>query len=160
MQFDTHKDVQILKFGEEEYVLVRARVYRELLQRLDSLHTALKLQRTRNAASTNLAEVLLKGDLRAEQIRKLMGTPTRGERIKLLREFRNLTQSELAERAQVHQSVICRLETGGSERPSNETIQRVMRALRVPADIISYPLLKSPASTDPHVASVGRIRKD
>jgi DNA-binding XRE family transcriptional regulator len=159
MQFDTQKDVQILKFGEEEYVLVRARVYRALLQRLNSMYTALKLQRTRNAASTNLAEVLLKEDLRAEQVRKLMKAPTLGERIKLLREFRNLTQSELAERAQVHQSAICRLETGGSERPSYETIQKVMRALKVP-DIVSYPLLKSPALTDPTAASVGRIRKD
>src|SRR5260221_1622426 len=111
MQFDTRKDVQILKFGEEAYVLVRARVYRTLLQRLDSMYTALKLQRTRNAASTNLAEVLLKEDLTAEQVRRLMETPALGARIKLLREFRNLTQVGLAERAQVHQSVICRLET-------------------------------------------------
>ncbi len=57
-----------------------------------------------------------------------------GRQVRELRESHGLSQRELAERMQTTQSVIARLEAGGS-KPSLSTLERVARALGTSVDI-------------------------
>ena len=57
-----------------------------------------------------------------------------GRQVRELRESNGLSQRELAERMQTTQSVIARLEAGGS-KPSISTLQRVAAALGTSVDI-------------------------
>jgi len=57
--------------------------------------------------------------------------------IKALREQRELSQPELAKRAQVAQSYIAMLETGEKQNPSLDILKRLAKALKVPvADLL------------------------
>ncbi len=57
-----------------------------------------------------------------------------GRQVRELRESHGLSQRELAERMQTTQSVIARLEAGGS-KPSISTLERVADALGASVDI-------------------------
>ena len=57
-----------------------------------------------------------------------------GRQVRELRESRGLSQRELAERMHTTQSVIARLEAGGS-KPSMSTLERIAAALNTSVDI-------------------------
>ncbi len=55
-----------------------------------------------------------------------------GKMLRRIREQKGLTQVQLAEKAQVTQPYIAKLETGVRVNPSIELLQRLAKALRVP----------------------------
>ena len=55
-----------------------------------------------------------------------------GERIRILRHLRNMTQSDLAKAAGVHQSRLSRIESDVTADPGVQTMGRIARALGVP----------------------------
>lgn len=60
-----------------------------------------------------------------------------GRRLRALRQDRNLTQEELAERAEIHPTFLAKIEAG-QRLPSLDVIRRLAGALRVPtASILS-----------------------
>lgn len=62
-----------------------------------------------------------------------------GEIVRELREVRGLTQGQLAERAQVALSYVTLIEAGQQTNPSRQVIQRIARALDVPAKRLLEP---------------------
>lgn len=59
-----------------------------------------------------------------------------GERIKRQRLERRLTQTELAERSGVRQSLISRLENGTRDNPGADVLRRLARALGCTTDYL------------------------
>lgn len=55
-----------------------------------------------------------------------------GERIRILRYLRNMTQSDLAKAAGVHQTRLSRIESNVTADPGVQTMGRIARALGVP----------------------------
>ncbi len=62
-----------------------------------------------------------------------------GEVVRELREARGLTQAQLAERAQVALSYVTVIEAGHEANPSRQILQRMARALGVPAKRLLEP---------------------
>jgi len=62
-----------------------------------------------------------------------MPRQTLGEVVRELREARGFTTAQLAERAQVALSLIVVLESGQQGNPARQIVQRLARALDVPA---------------------------
>lgn len=62
-----------------------------------------------------------------------------GEVLRELREARGLTQAQLAERAQVALSYVTVIEAGHERNPSRQILQRIARALGVPAKRLLEP---------------------
>ncbi len=54
-----------------------------------------------------------------------------GNRLRQLRDAKNLTQEELARRAELHRVYITQLETGAQKNPSLDTLHRLAKALGV-----------------------------
>lgn len=54
-----------------------------------------------------------------------------GKRIKLARKEKGLTQEELAERLDIHETTLSRIETGVSN-PSVQTLNKIAKALKIP----------------------------
>jgi ribosome-binding protein aMBF1 (putative translation factor) len=141
MKDDAKKGIQRLTLEGEPYILIRESAYNKLLHRLESLDTALDLQKTKTQAVASLFQSLLQSDLDQSQVRQLVTVNSFGERLRLLRQFRNLKQADLAEKANLEQSVISKLENGKIESPSYETVHNLLAALEVPEGA-SYTLLK------------------
>ncbi len=60
-------------------------------------------------------------------------TPKRlGAVVKQLREFRHMTQQELAKKARISQTYLSRLEAGERKNPGVKIAQRLAKALGVP----------------------------
>lgn len=59
----------------------------------------------------------------------------RGDRLKLIRELRGLSQDDLAQRAKMHKQQIYRYEKGESD-PTSDTILRIAEALEVSTDYL------------------------
>ena len=68
-----------------------------------------------------------------------MPDKTLGEVVRELREARGLTQAQLAEKAQVALSFVTVIEAGGRANPSRQILQRIARALDVPAKRLLEP---------------------
>lgn len=156
MDIDPKKDAQRLRFGNEVYVLVREKVYEDLLRRVDGLHAALQVAKNRTEASSNYVETLLAEKLTLPQVRAVLEAPTFGKRIAILRQCRRWDQSDLALHAGISQSTVSKLESGESSRPSYELVQRIFTALELP-DLASYPIFKkdlSPAASGKVLARV------
>jgi transcriptional regulator with XRE-family HTH domain len=62
-----------------------------------------------------------------------------GEVLRELREARSLTQSQLAEKAQVALSLVLALEAGSQGNPSKQVLYRMARALDVPVKRLLEP---------------------
>jgi transcriptional regulator with XRE-family HTH domain len=131
--------IQQLQIGGEDYVLVRAEKYQELLHELDSMDTALEVQRTQADASERVAETLLSGRYKPEQMKKIFGATTFGRRLQVLREVHNLNQEELAKIADVSQATISKLENDRVENPAFEAVHKVLTGLKIP-DAAAYEI--------------------
>lgn len=73
------------------------------------------------------------------------------ERIRYLRELRELTQGKLAETAHVSQSTIAQIESG-MKKPSIETLEAIAKALNMHLAVLF-------AGDDIHVFDMDRLRK-
>jgi transcriptional regulator with XRE-family HTH domain len=62
-----------------------------------------------------------------------------GEIVRELRESRGFTQAQLAERAQIALSYITVIESGQGGSPPRQILQRIARALGVPAKRLLEP---------------------
>jgi len=62
-----------------------------------------------------------------------------GEIVRELREAKGLTQAQLAERAQIALSYVTVIEAGQQGSPSRQILQRLARALDVPAKRLLEP---------------------
>jgi transcriptional regulator with XRE-family HTH domain len=62
-----------------------------------------------------------------------------GKRVKTLREKRKLTQAEVAKRAAMDRTEVCKLEAG-THNPQLQTLRRVARALEVSLSKLFEPL--------------------
>jgi transcriptional regulator with XRE-family HTH domain len=125
-------DIQQIQIEGVDYVLVRAEKYHELLHELDSIDTALDVQRTRADASERVAETLLSGRYTPEQMNMIFGAPSFGQRLQVLRQVHNLNQQELAEIADVSQATISKLENDRVENPAFEEVHKVLTGLKIP----------------------------
>jgi DNA-binding XRE family transcriptional regulator len=139
MNIDPKKEVQRIPIGGRTYVLIAEEMYEGLQRRLDGLHAALQVQRSRANVSTDFVDTLVRGQLTPEEARKILQAATFGRRLALLREFRKLDQIVLARIAEVSQATISKLENDETKRPSLEVIQRILKALNLP-DLASYTL--------------------
>lgn len=72
------------------------------------------------------------------------------ERLKYLRELRNLTQTEFAKKSRISQSAIAQIETGRKD-PSVTTIKKLAQALDVPIALLF-------ATNEIHVFDMRRLR--
>lgn len=125
-------DIQQIQVGGVDYILVRAEKYQELLHELDSIDTALEVQRTRAEASEHVAETLLSGRYTPEQMNMIFGAQSFGQRLQVLRQVHNLNQQELAEIADVSQATISKLENDRVENPAFEEVHKVLTGLKIP----------------------------
>jgi transcriptional regulator with XRE-family HTH domain len=126
------KDIQKIQVEGEDYVLVRAEKYQELLDELDSIDTALEVQRTRAAASEHVAETLLSGRYTPEQMKLIFGARSFGQRLQVLRQVQDLNQQQLAEISDVSQATISKLENDKVESPAFVEVHKVLKGLRIP----------------------------
>jgi DNA-binding XRE family transcriptional regulator len=142
MEYNKDKETQLLKLMGREYVLIRKEKYDELLDNLESLDTALNVTRSKAEASRDVLDALLEGSFSLEETRQVAGAKTLGERLRVMREMRNLGQRQLSERAGVSQTTISNLENDRISEPSFEALDKIFTSLRVPEGAV-YPLLKT-----------------
>jgi transcriptional regulator with XRE-family HTH domain len=80
-----------------------------------------------------------------------------GRWLKSLREDRDLSLREVAQRAGVDHAYVHRLETGAKEAPSSEVIEKLITALTpLPRDAEILRLLASLPNIDPNLADFAR----
>jgi transcriptional regulator with XRE-family HTH domain len=132
MALSTKNDIQRIQIEGVDYVLVRAEKYQELLHELDSIDTALEVQRTRAETSEDVTETLLSGRYTPEQMKMIFGARSFGQRLQALRQVHNLNQQELAEMADVSQATISKLENDKVESPAFEEVHKVLTGLKIP----------------------------
>ncbi len=132
MAATTKKDIQRIQIKGEDYVLVPAGKYQKLLDELESVDTAMEVQRTRAEASEHVAETLLNGRYTPEQMKMIFGAPSFGQRLQVLRQVHRLNQQELAEIADVSQATISKLENNKVESPAFEEVHKILAGLKIP----------------------------
>ncbi len=140
---DPAQQIERLQIEGRDYVLMRDDVYRQMLDEIESLDSALELQRAQTDANRSLTKSLLLGNYTAEQIRRIVEARTPGERFALMREFRNLNQSELAAEAGVSQTTISNIENGRVQFRGVNSARRVFSALGA-SDADIFELLAEP----------------
>jgi DNA-binding XRE family transcriptional regulator len=126
---DPAQQIERLQIEGRDYVLMRDEVYRQILHEIESLDSALELERAQTDANRSLTTSLLRGNYSAEQIRRIVDARTPAERFALMREFRNLNQSELAAEAGVSQTTISNIENGRVQFRGVNSARRVFSAL-------------------------------
>jgi len=126
---DPAQQIERMQIEGRDYVLMRDEVYRQMLHEIESLDSALELQRAQTDANRSLTKSLLRGNYTAEQIRRIVDARTPAERFALMREFRNLNQSELAAEAGVSQTTISNIENGRVQFRGVNSARRMFSAL-------------------------------
>ena len=129
---DPNAQIERIKVEGQDFVLMREKIYFDLLQKIESLDSALDLQRSESEANLNIAGALLRGGYAPAQIDAVLAAPTLGRRIELLRQYGHLNQKQLARKAGVSQTTVSNLE---NEKISFRTLNRtgkVLSALGVP----------------------------
>jgi DNA-binding XRE family transcriptional regulator len=142
MEYDKNKDIQLLNLFGQEYVLSRKANYDELLDRVEALDTALEITRSKERASQEFLKAMLQGKFSVEQIRQVVQTKTLGERLRTVRQIRNMDQHKLAEKTGLSQTTISNLENDRVCEPSFQTLDVIFDTLGVPEGAV-YPLLKT-----------------
>ena len=142
MKYDKNKDIQLLELLGGKYVLIRREKYDELLDKLEALDTALDITRSKAEASQDVLKAMLQGDFSVEQIREIAKTKTLGERLRMIREMRDLGQRELSQETGVSQTTISNLENNRISEPSFKALDAIFTGLRVPEGAV-FPLVKT-----------------
>ncbi|MGH7838459.1 MAG: helix-turn-helix transcriptional regulator [Candidatus Binataceae bacterium] len=129
---DPSAQIERIKIEGRDFVLMREKIYFDLLQKIESLDSALDLQRSESEANLNIAGALLRGGYAPAQIDAVLAAPTLGRRVELLRRYGHMNQEQLARKAGVSQTTVSNLE---NEKISFRTLTRtgkVLSALGVP----------------------------
>jgi DNA-binding transcriptional regulator YiaG len=129
---DPENRIERIQIEGRNYVLMQEPVYHKLLLEIESLDSALDLQRSQTEATSTAVKKLLNSKYTREQIDAVFQAPTAGRRLEMLRRFRNLNQAELAEKAGVSQTTVSNLESGKVKFRTLNATQRVLSALDVP----------------------------
>ncbi len=140
---DPGQQIERLKIEGRDYVLMRVEIFQQMLQEIESLDSALELQRAQTDANRSVTKSLLQGNYTPQQIRLIVGARTPAERFALMREFRNLNQSELAAEAGVSQTTISNIENGRVRFRGVNSARRLFSALGASDDEI-FELLSEP----------------
>jgi DNA-binding XRE family transcriptional regulator len=140
---DPAQQIERLKIEGRDYVLMRVEIFQQMLQEIESLDSALELQRAQTDANRSVTKSLLQGNYTPQQIRQIVDARTPAQRFALMREFRNLNQSELAAEAGVSQTTISNIENGRVQFRGVNSARRVFSALGASDDEI-FELLSEP----------------
>jgi DNA-binding transcriptional regulator YiaG len=129
---DANQQIERIQIEGRDYVLMREPVFRKMLEEIEGLDSALDVQRAQGDANLSAARKLLAGKYTPAQIAKVFSAPTGGERIELLRRFQHMSQQELADRANVSQASVSKLENRKVQLRQVDTLRSVFGALDVP----------------------------
>lgn len=140
---DPAQQIERLQIEGRDYVLMRVEVFQQMLHEIESLDSALELQRAQTHANRSVTKTLLQGNYTTQQIRQIVDARTPAERFALMREFRNLNQSELAAEAGVSQTTISNIENGRVQFRGVNSARRLFSALGASDDEI-FELLSEP----------------
>jgi DNA-binding XRE family transcriptional regulator len=140
---DAAQQIERLQVEGRDYVLMRSEIYEKMLLEIESLDSALELQRAQTDANRSVTRSLLRGNYSAQQIRQIVDARTPAERFALMREFRNLNQSELAAQAGVSQTTISNFENGRVQFRAANSARRVLSALGA-SDADVFDLISEP----------------
>ena len=124
------REIQRIRLGGEEAVVVPLALWRHILERLEDLEDLEAFDRA--LARNSLRDGRHNYVDHAELCRMIGRNP-----LKYLRRVAGLTQAELARRAGVSQSLIARSESG-KRRLSGPVLRRVARALDVRPEELEY----------------------
>lgn len=125
---DPSAQIERIKVEGQDFVLMREKIYFDLLQKIESLDSALDLQRSESDANLNIAGALLRGGYAPVQIEVVLAAPTLGRRIELLRQYGQLNQKQLARKAGVSQTTVSNLE---NDKISFRTLNRTGKVCSV-----------------------------
>lgn len=128
---DPERQIERLKIEGNDYVLMREEIYQQMLEEIESLDSALDLQRAQAEANLSVSNILLHGNYTPQQIREILAAPDTGKKIALMRAFRNLNQEQLAEQASVSQATISNIENGRVKFRADRAAARILGALGV-----------------------------
>jgi DNA-binding XRE family transcriptional regulator len=140
---DPAQQIERLQIEGRDYVLMRAEIFRQMIQEIELLDSALELQRAQTDANRSVTKSLLQGNYSTQQIRQIVDARTPAQRFALMREFRNLNQSELAAEAGVSQTTISNIENGRVQFRGVNSARRLFAALGASDDEI-FELLSEP----------------
>jgi DNA-binding XRE family transcriptional regulator len=126
---DPAQRIERLQIEGRDYVLMRVEIFQQMLQEIESLDSALELQRAQTDANRTVTRSLLRGNYTIEQIRQIVDARRAADRFALMRAFRNLNQSELAAEAGVSQTTISNIENGRVQFRGVNSARRVFSAL-------------------------------
>lgn len=138
---DPGQQIERIQIEGRDYILMREPVYHRMLLEIESLDSALDLQRAQADASLAAMKKLLAGNYTQEQILEVFNAPTGAQRIELLRRFRNMSQQELAKKANVSQPAVSNLENGKVQLRQVELARNILSALDVP-ESLGFAILK------------------
>jgi DNA-binding XRE family transcriptional regulator len=126
---DPEKKIERLQVEGRDYVLMRAEVYEELLREIEELDSALDLQRSQAEANLGVTRKLLSGKYSVPQLQQIVAAKTAAERVSLMRNFRSINQTDLADQAGVSQSTVSKIERGQVRFRTVDSARRVLAAL-------------------------------
>jgi DNA-binding XRE family transcriptional regulator len=126
---DPAQQTERLQIEGRDYVLMRVEIFQQMLQEIESLDSALELQRAQTDANRTVTRSLLRGNYTAEQIRQIVDARTAADRFAPMGAFRNLNQPELAAQAGVNQTTISNIENGRVQFRAVNSARRVFSAL-------------------------------
>lgn|SRR5690242_11709002 len=148
LKHDPESAAQRIEIEGVPYVLVREKVYENILEQIESLDAALDAQRNRTSATQKLAARMMSSRLTRAQAQAVNRAPTFGRRMEALREIRHLSQFELAERTGLSQATISKLENDQVAEPGFDSVHRILRALEAPAEAAEPLLDESTAKSE------------
>lgn len=128
---DANQQIERLKVKGEDYVLMPEETYRQMLEEIESLDSALDLERAQAKANLTVSKVLLRSRYTPEQIRQILAAPNAGRMIAEMRRMRHLSQEELAGHANVSQATISNVENGRVQFSSIRSAMRMLEKLGV-----------------------------
>lgn len=133
---DPNAQIERIKVEGQNFVLMREKIYFDMLKKIESLDSALDLQRSESEANLNIAGALVRGGYAPAQVKVVLAAPTLGRRIELLRQCGQLNQAQLARKAGVSQTTVSNLENGKISFRTMKRTGKVLSALRIPQEEI------------------------
>jgi DNA-binding XRE family transcriptional regulator len=128
---DPGKRISRVDVGGVDYVLMPEETYQQMLEEIESLDSALDLERAQARANLTVSKVLLRSKYTPQQVQRILEAPDAGRMIALMREVRGLSQEELANHADVSQATISNIENGRVQFRGARAAARVLEELGV-----------------------------
>lgn len=129
---DPNAQIERIKVEGQDFVLMREKVYFDMLKKIESLDSALDLQHSESEAHMNSARaLLLRAGADPEVIEFVLQSSRLGHMFGLLRQCNQLNQKELARKAGVSQTTISNLENDKISFRTLSQTEKVCSALGV-----------------------------